>query len=127
MPFQKGHKLNIGNKHSLGKIPWNKGLKGYTNKGSFQVGHTRSKLELNAQWKGGKRIDERGYVRLAITTNEWDYEHRIVVEKSLGRKLEYDENIHHINHDKTDNRLENLQLLSRSEHTKLHQLIKKQW
>jgi len=47
--FQKGHKINNGRKHSeltklknslahLGKSTWNKGMKGYKNKGSFKKG-----------------------------------------------------------------------------------------
>jgi len=64
-------------------------------------------------------------------------EHRIVAEKYLltdecsveinGKKYlspEYD--VHHINQDKLDNRLENLQILTRSEHQKLHHRLKKE-
>ena len=46
-------------------------------------------------------------------------EHRYVMEQHLGRKLESYEHIHHINGNPTDNRIENLQILTNSEHQKL--------
>lgn len=46
--------------------------------------------------------------------------HRVVMENTLGRPLRENEDVHHINEDKTDNRPENLQVLSKSEHTKKH-------
>lgn len=42
------------------------------------------------------------------------------MEQKIGRKLRSDEVVHHINGDKTDNRIENLELISNSEHTSLH-------
>jgi hypothetical protein len=47
-------------------------------------------------------------------------EHRLVLSESLGRRLTKYEVVHHINGDRLDNRLENLQLMTRSEHIGLH-------
>lgn len=47
--------------------------------------------------------------------------HRYVMECALGRALSSDEMVHHINEDKLDNRLENLQIMTRAEHCQLHQ------
>lgn len=46
--------------------------------------------------------------------------HRVVVENHLGRLLKDDEIVHHLNENKRDNGIENLQVMTRKEHTSLH-------
>jgi len=59
---------------------------------------------------------------------QWPYEHRLLMEKKLGRKLLKNEDVHHLNGDTLDNRLENLQVLTKSEHMRMHSLLPKdQW
>jgi len=53
------------------------------------------------------------------------FDHRLIMEKYLGRKLEYEEVVHHINDDPMDNRIENLILTTRQEHMKLHVAMRK--
>lgn len=47
-------------------------------------------------------------------------EHRLVAEEKIGRYLSKNEDVHHINENKLDNRAENLMVLSKSDHMKLH-------
>lgn len=67
------------------------------------------------RWKGGRKILKGGYIGIYNPERQEYYpEHRLVMEKSVGRKLDRKEVVHHVNHNRQDNRLENLKLYATS-------------
>lgn len=73
-----------------------------------------------------RSVDRDGYIRVYAGNHPFAsgrlliLEHVMVMEAHLGRRLTTGEVVHHVNHERTDNRLENLQLMSRSEHSRQH-------
>jgi len=85
--------------------------------------------EEAGNWKGGK-TKVNGYLLTLMPdhpyANSTGYvrSHRLVMGEKIGRRLTPKEYVHHINGDKEDNRPENLQIMSPSEHCKHHAPLK---
>ena len=107
---------------------------------NHQFGLTGDK---NSSFKGNEVISNYGYILEYAPNHPFPhdksvkgtrvFQHRLVIERNfnkfdskyfmqLGGKfyLKPEYSVHHINENKTDNRLENLQIISKSEHTSLH-------
>lgn len=86
----------------------------------FTVGHRGLKQENNPTWKGGIVSHHSGYMKKNLGKKKYQAYHRYLMEQHLGRKLTRSEVVHHRNGDKTDNRIENLEVMLLSEHSRLH-------
>jgi putative hemolysin len=88
------------------------------NKSWFKSGHKLNPIDSHPPYFDA----DRGYYCVHRGGRRIHY-HRYLMEQHLGRKLNRGEVVHHKNHDKLDNRIENLCVMTASEHTRLHHFI----
>ncbi|MFN7610831.1 MAG: HNH endonuclease [bacterium] len=79
------------------------------------------------RWKPGSRVGSTGHVKVRVGNghpladpNGWAYEHILIWVAAGKPRPEKGEVLHHLNEDKTDNRIGNLRLMTRAEHNRLH-------
>lgn len=80
---------------------------------------SRPKGADHFNWKGGIQKHALGYL---IEYKDRKLQHRKVMEDHLGRPLESNEIVHHIDENKKNNEINNLMLISRADHLRIHRL-----
>lgn len=78
--------------------------------------------EESHAWKRGYKF-YNGYKYVLVGKNKYRAEHTLIMENKIGRKLNKNEVVHHINENRLDNRIENLQLMTISEHLSHHKKV----
>ena len=80
--------------------------------------------ERNHQWKGGRVVASNGYVLVKVGFDHhladvrgYAYEHRLVAERKIGRRLIRGEIVHHVDGNKQNNADDNINVMpSRAHH-----------
>lgn len=83
--------------------------------------------EKNPFWKGGRTVEPRGYVLIKVGIDHhladvrgYAYEHRLVAEQKIGRRLRKGEHVHHLDENKQNNDPANLLVGSAKAHRFQH-------
>ena len=89
----------------------------------------QQKRERSSNWRGGKGISSHGYIKIFMPEHPYAsvagyvYEHRLIMEKHIGRYLKPTEVVHHIDQNKQNNKIDNLLLLTNKNHVMLHRFL----
>ena len=103
---RKGKRLSLQHRRAIGEknsCNYN-GMNGYGHTKKHPYGYILAYVPKHPN------AHKDGYVML----------HTVFMERAIGRYLNDNEVVHHVNHDRTDNRIENLLLMDKKEHMSMH-------
>lgn len=120
----KGRKLNQDQKDVISRV----------HKGKVLSDETKHKISESHKIKGMGHLKLRsdGYISVyfpnhpSASSDGYIMQHRLIMEKQLGRYLTKDEIVHHINFKRADNDINNLQLMNPKEHMSYHMKLRKE-
>ena len=109
--------------------------KSRTEKTKKKISKTMKRITLKGKeshrWKGGRTISSGGYVLIYKPEHPDAYkggyvmEHKLIMEKHLGRPLQWKEEIHHLDQNKTNNEIDNLHLFDNTvQHQNYHKFLR---
>ena len=71
---------------------------------------------------GATKLDTRGYIREKVSDGVWLAQHRLVIERN-GYTLTDNDVVHHINGNRSDNRIVNLAVITKTHHSTIGLLV----
>lgn len=75
------------------------------------------------KWAAGLSLKPNGYVEITRGKHKGRGQHVVLMEEKIGRRLYSFECVHHKDFDRSNNDIDNLELMTRSNHTKLHRKL----
>lgn len=98
------------------------GLRGKTRQ--FTDKHKKNMSKGRLRWSeknsSGTSLKPNGYIEMTTGVNKGRLEHIVIMEGVMGRKLNKNECVHHKDGNRSNNAIDNLRVMTRSDHAKLH-------
>ena len=89
---------------------------------SIETRAKMSKSRLKLDLGSGSMKKQSGYIEITKGVNTGMLQHRVLMERHIGRKILSNEVVHHIDGNRSNNTMSNLELMTRSDHARHHAL-----
>lgn len=116
---EKISKANKGNRRAAGRVVSEETRKKLS-------ASLKGRIKKPSKYGGHRKQRSDGYIAVYVPDHPYSakdgyvLEHILVMEEKIGRYITRDEVVHHKNHIRNDNRIENLELMTFKEHSRLH-------